>query len=264
MLRQILVILLSVLLFVENAYCANHKESVLVIDVNKLKVLHQDNASQVRYPASLTKMMTVYLIFDHLKSGKITMNSKIKASKNATLQKPSKLGLKQGEIITVKQAIEALIVKSANDVAYAVAEKLGNGNVENFVNMMNAKAKKLGMKNTNFVNPTGWHDPKQYTTAYDMAKLGISLRKYHPRYYNLFSTKEMLFRGKKIKTTNKVMLKCKYVDGIKTGFTNPAGFNLLTSFKNKNSNLVAVVMGGKSAKERDDKMINLISKFTGK
>jgi D-alanyl-D-alanine carboxypeptidase len=262
MLRQIPIILLTIILSVGNVYGAAHKESVLVIDVNKLKVLHQNNASQVRYPASLTKMMTVYLIFDQLKSGKITMDSKIKVSRRATMEKPSKLGLKQGEIITIRQAIEALVVKSANDVAYAVAEKLGNGNVENFVKLMNGKAKKLGMKNTNFVNPTGWHDPNQYTTAYDMAKLGISLRKYHGKYYKLFSTKEMSFRGKKIKTTNKVMLKCKYVDGIKTGFTNPAGFNLLTSFKDKKSNLVAVVMGGKSAKERDEKMIKLIKQFS--
>ena len=189
------------------------------------------------------------------------MNSKIQASKKATLQQPSKLGLKQGEIITVKQAIKALIVKSANDVAYAVGEHLGDGDVKKFVKMMNTKAKKLGMKQTNFVNPTGWHDKNQYTTAYDMAKLGIALRKYHPKYYKFFSTKEIVFNGKKIKTTNKVLLKCRHVDGIKTGFTNPAGFNLLTSVKNKQSNIVAVVMGGRTAKERDNKIMKLIEKF---
>jgi D-alanyl-D-alanine carboxypeptidase len=127
--------------------------------------------------------------------------------------------------------------------------------------MMNLKAKRLGMKNTHFTNPTGWHDKNQYTTAYDMAKLGIALRKYHPQYYKLFSMKEFSFRGKKIKTHNKVLLKCKHVDGIKTGFTNPAGFNLVTSVKNKKSNIVAVVMGGNTAKERDDKMIKLIDKL---
>ena len=254
-------IIIVIALCITKAEAVCHKESSLVIDVNKLKVLHQENANQVRYPASLTKMMTLYLIFDNLKSGKITMNSKIKTSKHAALQQPSKLGLKPGEIITVKQAIEALIVKSANDVAYAVGEHLGNGNIKNFVKMMNSKAKKLGMKQTNFVNPTGWHDKNQYTTAYDMAKLGIALRRYHPKYYKFFSTKEITFNGKKIRTTNKVLLKCKNVDGIKTGFTNPAGFNLLTSVKNKNSNIIAVVMGGKTAKERDNKIMKLIEKF---
>ncbi len=238
-----------------------YKGSSLVIDVNKLKVLYQDNASKVRYPASLTKIMTIYLIFDELKSGKITMNTKIKTSKKATLQQRSKLGLKLGEIITVKQAIEALIVKSANDVAYAIGEHLGGGDVKKFVKMMNNKAKKLGMRNTHFVNPSGWHDSKQHTTAYDMSKLAIALRKYHPQYYKFFSTKEIIFHGKKIKTTNKILMNCKWVDGIKTGFTNPAGFNLLTSFKNKYLNLVIVVMGEKTAKERDEKIMKLIKQF---
>ena len=260
MFRNVLIVFLSILLINSNSYALD-KAASLVIDVNKLKVLHQHNANEIRYPASLTKMMTLYLILDSIKSNKITMNSKITISQHAAKQKPSKLGLKPGETISIKKAIEALIVKSANDIAYAVGEHLGNGDVKNFVKMMNIKAKKLGMKKTHFTNPTGWHDKKQYTTAYDMAKLGIALRKYHPKYYKFFSTKEMVFNGKKIKTHNKVLLKCKYVDGIKTGFTNPAGFNLLTSVKNNKSNIVAVVMGGNTAKERDDKMMQLIKKF---
>ena len=260
MLRQLLIVFLSILYI--NAYAACDKSASLVIDVNNLKVLHQENASKVRYPASLTKMMTLYLVFDGLNSGKITMDTKIKVSRRATLEKPSRLGLNPGETITIREAISALIVKSANDVAYAVGEHLGNGNVGRFVQMMNRKATRLGMKNTHFTNPTGWHDKNQYTTAYDIAKLGIALRKYHPQYYKLFSMKEFSFRGKKIKTHNKVLLKCKHVDGIKTGFTNPAGFNLVTSVKNKKSNIVAVVMGGNTAKERDDKMTSLIKKFS--
>jgi len=260
MLTKFLIVLLSIIL-TNGSIHAVDKCTSLVIDANKLKVLHQHNANEIRYPASLTKMMTLYLILDGIKAGKITMNTKIKTSKDAARQKPSKLGLKPGETITIKQAIEALIVKSANDVAYAVGEHLGRGDVNNFVKMMNIKAKKLGMRKTQFTNPTGWHDKKQYTTAYDMAKLGIALRKYHPKYYKFFSTKEMIFNGKKIRTHNKVLLKCKHVDGIKTGFTNPAGFNLLTSVKNKKSNIVAVVMGGNTAKERDDKMMQLIKSF---
>lgn len=261
MLRKFLIVFLSILLGYNNVYAIDNRAASLVIDANRLKVLHQQHADEIRYPASLTKMMTLYLILDAIKSGKVTMNTKIKTSMKATTQKPSKLGLKPGESITVKQAIEALVVKSANDVAYAVAEQLGNGDVKHFVKMMNAKAKKLGMKKTHFTNPTGWHDKNQYTTAYDMAKLGIALRRYHPKYYKFFSTKEIVFHGKKIKTTNKVLLKCKYVDGIKTGFTNPAGFNLLTSVKNKKSNIVAVVMGGNTANERDNKMLQLLKKF---
>lgn len=260
MLKQLLIVLLSILYL--DAYAECSKSASLVIDVNKLKVLHKDNADQMRYPASLTKMMTLYLVFDAISSGKINMNTKIKTSKRATLERPSKLGLRPGQMITVKQAIDALIVGSANDVAHAIGEYLGNGKVERFVQMMNIKAKKLGMKNTHFTNPTGWHDKNQYTTAYDMAKLGIALRKYHPKYYKLFSTKEYFFNGKKKKTHNRVLLKCKHVDGIKTGFTNPAGFNLVTSFKNNKSNIVAVVMGGNTAKERDEKMIELIGRFT--
>lgn len=253
--------ILITLLFLTQAHATSPKPASLVVDVNKLRVLHQHNAHEKRYPASLTKMMTLYLIFDALKTKKITMHTEIKMSTHAHLQEPSKLHLHPGEKITIQQAIHALIVKSANNVAYAVAETLGGGNVNKFVKMMNAKAKKLGMKQTNFVNATGLHDDKQYTTAYDMAKLAISLRKYHPQYYKLFSTKAFVFRGKKITTTNKVLLKCNHVDGIKTGFTRAAGFNLVTSIKNKQSNLVAVVMGGSSAKERDNKMIHLIKQF---
>ena len=238
------------------------KQASLVVDVNKLKVLHQHNANVIRHPASLTKMMTLYLIFDELKSKKITMDTKIKVSKAASNQKPSKLGLKQGESIAIRDAINALIVKSANDVTFAVAEAIGSGNADTFVQKMNAKAKKLGMRNTHFVNPHGLHDRKQCTTAYDMAKLAISLRKYHSKYYKLFSNKSLKFKGKIIKTTNKVLLKCNHVDGLKTGFTNASGFNLATSIKNKKSNIVAIVMGGNSAAERDQKMLHLIDKFS--
>lgn len=255
--KRFFILILCILFNVQNV---SAEPATLVVDVNKLKVLHQCNAKQAKYPASLTKMMTLYLVFDALTQGKITMNSKISVSKQASLQQPSKLHLKPGETITVKDAIAALIIKSANDVAYAVAESLG-GNANSFVGLMNAKAKKLGMRNTHFVNPTGWHDSRQHTTAYDMAKLAISLRKYHAKYYNLFSKKEFLFKGKTIKTHNKVLLKCHHVDGIKTGFTNASGFNLVTSVKNKNANLVAVVMGDVSAKQRDQRMLNLISKF---
>jgi D-alanyl-D-alanine carboxypeptidase (penicillin-binding protein 5/6) len=256
-------VLIATLIFISNAHAENtFKNSSLVIDVNKLKVLHQDNAKAQRYPASLTKMMTLYLIFDALKTKKITMDTKIRVSKEASIQKPSKLGLNPGEIITVREVINGLIVKSANDAAFAIAEKLGGGNVEKFVKMMNQKAKRLGMRNTNFINPNGWHDSRQHTTAYDMAKLAISLRKYHPQYYKLFSTKSFKFRGKTIKSHNKLLFKFNHVDGIKTGFTNPSGFNLVTSVKDKKSNIVAVVMGFSSAQERDNKMIHLISRFS--
>ena len=235
--------------------------AALVVDVNKSKVLHQENAKVKKYPASLTKMMTLYLVFDALQNNQITMESKIKISKKASMQRPSKLDLKPGETITVRDAIDALIVKSANDIAFAMAEALASGKVDKFIIMMNKKAKKLGMHNTNFTNPHGWHDPKQYTTAYDMAKLAIALRKYHPKHYKLFSNKSFKFKGKTIRTHNRVLLKCDHVDGIKTGFTNAAGFNLVTSAKNKKSNIVAVVLGGNSAQERDQHMIKLINTF---
>lgn len=261
--RFMVKILCLVLLLLLTGEAFAEKTSSLVVDVNKLKVLHQQNAREKRYPASLTKMMTLYLTFDALKNKKITFNSKITISKTAALQKPSKLYLKPGETLTVKEAIEALIIKSANDVAYGLAEKLGGGSIDNFVFLMNKKAKRLGMKNTTFSNPHGWHDPKQYTTAYDMARLAIALRKYHPQYFKLFSSKSFTFKGQKITTHNRVLLSHQEVDGIKTGFTNAAGFNLVTSIKNKKSNIVAVVMGVDSSEERDKKMIKLIKPYLG-
>lgn len=260
--KKILAYALAALWISFSAAANTIKHSSLVVDVTKLKILHQNNAKVVRYPASLTKMMTLYLLFDALKAKKVTMDTKIIISREASCQKPSKLGLKPGETISVKDAISALIVKSANDIAFAVAEKLGDGKVDKFIDMMNKKAKALGMTNTNFTNPHGWHDARQHTTAYDMAKLAISLRKYHTKYYNLFSAKSFKFKGKTIKTHNRVLLKCNHVDGIKTGFTNAAGFNLVTSVKTRRANLVAVVMGGNSAHERDQKMLNLINRFS--
>ena len=262
--RTLLFFLVALFLIKGDAFAENAKIASLVVDVNRLKVLHQKNAREKRYPASLTKMMTLYLTFDALKNKKIGFNTKIPISKAAALQKPSKLYLKPGETITVQEAINALIIKSANDVAYALAEKLGNGSLENFILLMNKKAKKLGMQSTTFANPHGWHDPKQYTTAYDMAKLAIALRKYHPQYFKLFSSKSFTFKGKKIKTYNRVLLSCHEVDGIKTGFTNAAGFNLVTSVKNKKANIVAVILGENSSQERDKKMLNLIKPYLGK
>jgi D-alanyl-D-alanine carboxypeptidase (penicillin-binding protein 5/6) len=261
--RNILILIVIIIFQTAVADATAQKQHAsLVVDVNKLKVLHQHNAKVSTYPASLAKLMTLHLIFDRLQAHKITMDTKIKVSKEASEQKPSKLGLKPGETITIRDAINALIIKSANDVAFAVAESLGGGDVHTFVKMMNKKAKALGMRNTNFINPHGWHNAKQYTTAYDMAKLAISLRKHHPKYYKLFANKKFKFKGKTIQTHNRVLLKCSDADGLKTGFTNAAGFNLVTSVKNKKTNIVAVVMGSDSAAERDQKMLNLIDKFS--
>jgi D-alanyl-D-alanine carboxypeptidase len=259
--RKLLLLIICLLLLQSEVLASQEGISSLVIDVNRLKVLHQKNAQVKKYPASLTKMMTLYLTFDALKNKKITLNSKISVSKIASCQKPSKLNLRPGETITVREAIQALIVKSANDVAYALAEKLSGDSMDKFILMMNNKAKKLGMSHTSFANPHGWHDPKQYTNAYDMAKLAIALRKYHPEYFKLFSSKSFTFKGQKIKTHNKVLLSCQQVDGIKTGFTNAAGFNLVTSVKNKKANIVAVILGSDSSQARDKKMLNLIQPY---
>ncbi len=237
------------------------KYASIVVDVKRLKVLHQYNAIAKRHPASLTKMMTIYLTFDALQKKKITLHQKIKVSKLASMQKPSILGLKPGEYITVKDAIYAMIVKSANDATFAIAETLGNGNVNKFIMMMNRKAKQVGMHNTRFMTPHGWHHAKQYTTAYDMAKLAIALRKYHGRYYKMFSSKSFTFKGKVIKTHNKVLSHQIGIDGLKTGFTIPSGFNIATSMKNRNSNIVTIVMGGDSAKSRDEHVMYLINRF---
>ena len=229
----------------------------IVVNINTGKVLFSRNAYQQRYPASLTKMMTLYLTFDALKRKKLYPLQKLTVSKKASHQPKSNIDLKKGQKITVRKAIHAVIVKSANDATITLSEAVA-GDTSKFVILMNKRARKLGMKNTRFQNPHGLYDAGQYTTVVDMAKLASVLRKDFPRYYHLFSMRSFMYRGREIKGHNRVLNRYEWADGLKTGYIDASGFNLATSTKNPRGNLVAVVMGGQTARIRDDHMIKLL------
>lgn len=242
---------------------ANPKYAGIVVDAKTGKVLYEDHADAPRYPASLTKMMTLYLIFEALESGRLSKNSPITFSRNAAAEPPTKLGVPAGKSITVEQAILALVTKSANDVATAVAETLG-GSEANFARMMTNKARQLGMTSTTFRNAHGLPNSEQKTTARDMARLGIALRDHFPQYYDYFSTRSFTYAGRKIGNHNNLLGRVKGVDGIKTGYIRASGFNLVTSVATGGRSIVAVVMGGKTARSRDAHMAELIQRYLPK
>jgi len=233
------------------------KYAALVMDARTGEVLHARNADAARYPASLTKMMTLYLLFEALENKKVTLKSTMVASRRASQQPQTNISLKPGERIPVDTAIRALVVRSANDVAVVVAERLG-GSVENFAVMMTRKAKTLGMNNTVFKNPNGLPDYSQHTTARDMAKLAVALRRDFPQYYDYFAVRQFSWKRVSYYTHNRVMMRYAGADGIKTGFINASGFNVVTSVRRNGRSIVGVVFGGNTAAIRDDRMIALI------
>ena len=236
---------------------ANSRYAAYVLDANTGKVLFARNADSRRFPASLTKMMTIYLIFEAMESGRINAKSAVPFSKNAASEPPTKLGVKAGRSITVDTAIRSLVTRSANDVSTAVAEFIG-GSEANFAKMMTAKARQLGMNSTQFRNAHGLPNTQQYTTARDMAILGVALREHFPRHYKYFSTRSFAYGKQKISTHNRMFGRIEGVDGIKTGYTRASGFNLVTSVQSNGRSVVAVVMGGKSGRSRDDHMAALL------
>jgi D-alanyl-D-alanine carboxypeptidase len=242
---------------------ANAKYAGFVIDANTGKTLYASHADSPRYPASLTKMMTLYLTFEALAEGRIKKSTRVPFSAHAAAQPPSKLGIKIGGSISVEDAIYALVTRSANDAATALGELLG-GSEPNFAKRMTAKAKALGMKNTVFRNANGLPDAAQHTTARDMATLGIALREHFPQYYDYFSTRSVVVAGKRLGNHNHLLGRVKGVDGIKTGYIRAAGFNLVTSVQDGKRSLVAVVMGGRTARTRDAHMVELIDKYMPK
>lgn len=233
--------------------------AAIVLDKHTGKVLYSRNADRQRYPASLTKAMTLYLLFEELKAGTIGLKTKFIVTANAANQAPSRLGLKAGDRIRVIDAIRALVTKSANDVAVAVAENLA-GTEQAFARAMTVKAHKMGMKRTQFRNASGLPNSKQVTTARDMATLSMRLMKDFPSYYGFFATRTFTYRGRKYKNHNRLLFKYRGTDGIKTGYTRASGFNLAASVRRKRKHLIAVVLGGKSAKKRDVNMMNLLSR----
>jgi D-alanyl-D-alanine carboxypeptidase len=232
--------------------------SSIVIDGNSGAVLEASNPDALRHPASLTKVMTLYLLFERLDAGKIRLDTPLKVSEHAAEQAPTKLELKPGSTISVEDAIRGIVTKSANDAAVAVAENLG-GDEETFAKMMTQKAHALGMTRTTYVNASGLPDDDQVTTARDQALLGRAIQDRFPRYYKYFQTETFVYHGEAMRNHNHLLGAVEGVDGIKTGFTRASGFNLLTSVHRDGRFLVAVVMGGHSAFERDAHMRELIA-----
>ncbi len=229
----------------------------IVVDGNSGAVLQAASPDALRHPASLTKVMTLYLLFERLESSKLRLDSALKVSEHASEQAPTKLGLKPGQMISVEDAIKGIVTKSANDAAVAVAENLG-GDEDSFAKLMTQKAHALGMAHTIYVNASGLPDDDQVTTARDQAILGRAIQERFPRYYRYFSTESFVYHGEAIRNHNHLLGAVDGVDGIKTGFTRASGFNLLTSLHRDGRYLVAVVMGGPSASERDERMRELI------
>lgn len=238
---------------------ANPRYASIVIDVDTGKVLHESNADASRYPASLTKMMTLYMLFEAIEQRKMTLDTSMRVSAYAASKPSTNINLRSGEAISVREAIPALIVRSANDVAAVVAEALGDSEA-NFGRMMTDKARKLGMRSTTFRNASGLPNNEQKTTARDMATLSTRLMKDFPRYYHYFSTQSFSYKGTTYNSHNRMVRNTHGVDGLKTGFIQASGFNVATSAKRGNRRVVAVVMGGQTAASRDQHMAQLLDR----
>ena len=253
--RKVAIALLAMVCLTGPAWAG--KYASIVVDLETGQVMHDRDADEPRHPASLTKVMTLYLVFDAIESGKLKLTERIPVSKAASRAQPSKLGLKSGTTIKVEDAIRALVTKSANDVAIVLAEKLG-GSETKFVARMNAKAKELGMLNTTFRNASGLPDKKQVTTARDMAKLGEAVYMDHKDRYKYFSLASFTWGKRKYMNHNELLRKVDGVDGIKTGFTNASGYNLMASAERNGRRVIAVMLGGTTGRSRDAHVADLL------
>ena len=231
----------------------------MILDANSGAVLHNSSGDEARHPASLTKMMTLYLTFETIEQGRLSMSSMVGISEKAAAVAPSKLDIDPGEELTVRDAILALITKSANDVSVALAEKIG-GSEENFVRLMNAKARDLGMSKTRYFNPNGLPHPNQVTTARDQITLALHLQDDFPQHYPMFATRSFRYRGHAHRNHNTLMNNFAGIDGVKTGYTRASGFNLVTSLRRGGRHLVGAVFGGASAATRNGEMRVLLTR----
>ncbi|QIO51721.1 D-alanyl-D-alanine carboxypeptidase [Rhizobium leguminosarum bv. trifolii] len=247
-----------------DAEAANPKYAGIVVDAKTGNVLYSENADRLQYPASLTKMMTLYMTFEALEQGRIRLDTPVPFSAHAAAQAPTKLGVRAGGTITVEQGILGLVTLSANDAATALGEMLGGGSEDRFAQLMTAKAHALGMTRTTYRNANGLPNTAQMTTARDQARLGIALRQHFPQYYGYFSTRAFKFGSRTIRSHNRLVGSVRGVDGIKTGYTRAAGFNLVSSVQVDGKSIVGVVLGGASTPARDAQMRNLIASYLPK
>ncbi len=237
--------------------------SSIVVDTNSGAVLESSNPDAVRHPASLTKMMTLYLLFERLQSGKLSLSSELSVSSHAAAQAPSKLGLEEGDKISVEDAIKAVVTKSANDVAVVIGEALG-GDEQSFARMMTAKAHALGMTHTTYRNASGLPNDEQVTTARDQSIIGRALRDRFPQYFHYFATRSFAYDGRVVRGHNHLLENLAGTDGIKTGYITESGFNIVTSVHRGARYVVAVVFGGRTARARDARVASLVEQTIDK
>lgn len=259
--RALALVALALVFVAPSLASAKPEFSSITVDARTGSVLFSDNPDGLRHPASLTKMMTLYVLFQDLKAGRINRNTQFRVSARAAAMAPSKLGLRAGSTITVDEAIKALVTKSANDAAATIAENLG-GTESNFAARMTRVAQSIGMSRSSFHNASGLPNPDQFTTARDMATLGLRLMRDFPQYYPYFRITAFNFHGRTIRTHNKLVEHYQGTDGIKTGYIAAAGFNLVTSTKRGDKRLVGVVLGARSSAARGAYMMRMLeSKF---
>jgi D-alanyl-D-alanine carboxypeptidase len=231
--------------------------AAIVVDANSGQTLYARNENELRHPASITKVMTLYLLFEQIEKGNLRLDSDLEISVHASRQAPTKLGLRPGQTISVDNAVKAVVTRSANDIAVAIAERIA-GDEDSFAELMTRKAHALGMTRTHFANASGLPDDEQVTTAHDLAILGRAIQDRFPRHYRYFATHAFHYAGATIMNHNHLLDRVEGMDGIKTGYTRASGFNLLASVKRDGHFIVAAVMGGASAASRDRIMAGLI------
>jgi D-alanyl-D-alanine carboxypeptidase len=253
----------AVLAPMSEASAASSIKAAIIVDMNSGSVLYSQSADTLRSPASLTKIMTLYVLFAYLRAGKLTYETELVVTPHAANQSPTKLGLKPGATIKTIDAIKALVTKSANDAAATIAENLG-GTEENFARMMTQTARNLGMKNTTFRNASGLPNDEQLTTARDMAILAMHVIRDYPEHYGFFETRYFAYNGRKYRNHNRLLFGYKGTNGIKTGYTRASGFNLTASVQRGDKHLVGVVLGGRTGGQRDAAMRALLDKHWSK
>lgn len=241
---------------------ANNKYAAIVLDGHTGRTVYARNADRPRYPASLTKVMTLYLVFEELEAGRISLNTRMRVSRRAASQPPSHLGLREGTTITVDQAIRALVTKSANDVAVVIAEHIA-GSEYRFAQRMTDRARSIGMRRTRFMNASGLPNNRQLTTARDMTKLAQRMQQDFPDYYPFFSITEFRFNGRRYSNHNRLVGRYAGTTGLKTGYTRASGFNLTATVERDGKYLIGVVLGGRTARSRDDHMVAILDRAWG-
>ena len=250
-------VLLTIICFQFLSFSASARYAAIVIDADSGRVIHEVEATHRWYPASLTKVMTIYMTFSALQTGNLHLRDTLIVSKHASRQPSSKLGLRNGQAISVEQAILAVTTRSANDAAVLLAETLG-GNEQNFAAMMTQQARSMGMYNTSFQNASGLPDLEQVSSARDLALLSAALIRDFPQYYSYFSAREFNYKGRVLPNTNRILKTYPDADGLKTGYTCGSGYNLIASAKRNGHRLIGVLLGAHSSAERFKQMANLL------